>query len=530
MSDDFVEEFDTDDEDQNPPPTNVAHQDSTNVLTNSENTNNENREKELNQQQTTSSSETPDNNVTTTNEGNSTSTTDESSYIENTTYTDDGTAIYTDPQTKYQYKWCTTENKWIPYENSATNSNPYENEYYFWCTEKNSWQLKANYDYDENQKKWIPKEGISEETFGQYKIQEIDGVRTYTDNDGVAYEWDDEKKAWFPKIDDDFMAIYQLNYGNYVPTEADKEKERKKRKLAESADVSSKSEDDTLDDVPREVVNKKMKKKPEPPKWFEIAPEHNNKVYVDNLPLDMSEEDFVQLMSKYGMIFKDPTTNKYKVKLYRTPEGDFKGDALCTYIKVESVDLAINLLDGYKLGNNTLKVQRAEFQMRGEYNPALKPKQKKKEKEKMKKLQEKLLDWRPDKMRGERSRHERIVVIKNLFEPQLFDTKCELILEYQNDLRDECSKCGNVRKVVIYDRHPEGVAQVIMADPEEADIVVKLLNGRYFGQRQLTAYSWDGKEKFKISETDAEMEARLSQWDKYLESSESTETIPNEES
>lgn len=54
-------------------------------------------------------------------------------------------------------------------------------------------------------------------------------------------------------------------------------------------------------------------------------------------------------------------------------------------------------------------------------------------------------------MRGERSRDERIVVIKNLFEPQLFDAKCELILEYQNDLRDECSKCGVVRKVVIYD-------------------------------------------------------------------------------
>lgn len=54
-------------------------------------------------------------------------------------------------------------------------------------------------------------------------------------------------------------------------------------------------------------------------------------------------------------------------------------------------------------------------------------------------------------MRGERSRNERIVVIKNLFEPQLFDEKCELILEYQNNLREECSKCGVVRKVIIYD-------------------------------------------------------------------------------
>lgn len=36
-----------------------------------------------------------------------------------------------------------------------------------------------------------------------------------------------------------------------------------------------------------------------------------------------------------------------------------------------------------------------------------------------------------------------------------------------------------------------------MSDAEEADIVVKLLDGRYFGQRQLIAHTWDGKEKFK---------------------------------
>lgn len=59
------------------------------------------------------------------------------------------------------------------------------------------------------------------------------------------------------------------------------------------------------------------------------------------------------------------------------------------FLQVESVDLAINLLDGSDLRGKTLKVQRARFEMRGEYNPALKPKKKKKEKEKMKKLQEK---------------------------------------------------------------------------------------------------------------------------------------------
>ena len=54
-------------------------------------------------------------------------------------------------------------------------------------------------------------------------------------------------------------------------------------------------------------------------------------------------------------------------------------------------------------------------------------------------------------MRGERSKHERIVIIKNLFTPELFDKEVHLILEYQKDIREECLKCGKVRKVVIYD-------------------------------------------------------------------------------
>lgn len=54
-------------------------------------------------------------------------------------------------------------------------------------------------------------------------------------------------------------------------------------------------------------------------------------------------------------------------------------------------------------------------------------------------------------MRGERSKHERTVILKNLFEPELFEREVHLIIDYQKDLREECSKCGTVRKVVVYD-------------------------------------------------------------------------------
>lgn len=62
-----------------------------------------------------------------------------------------------------------------------------------------------------------------------------------------------------------------------------------------------------------------------------------------------------------------------------------------------------------------------------------------------------LFDWRPEKMRGDRAKHEKTVIIKNLFEPEMFDREVHLILDYQNDLREECAKCGTVRKVVVYD-------------------------------------------------------------------------------
>lgn len=62
-----------------------------------------------------------------------------------------------------------------------------------------------------------------------------------------------------------------------------------------------------------------------------------------------------------------------------------------------------------------------------------------------------MFDWRPDKLRGERESHERTVIIKNLFDPNIFDENVELILEYTQDLREECSKCGIIRKLTLHD-------------------------------------------------------------------------------
>lgn len=63
-------------------------------------------------------------------------------------------------------------------------------------------------------------------------------------------------------------------------------------------------------------------------------------MYVSNLPTDITEEEFVDLMQKCGLVMRDLQTGKMKIKLYTVPETDIlKGDGLCTYIKVGSFNI-----------------------------------------------------------------------------------------------------------------------------------------------------------------------------------------------
>lgn len=52
------------------------------------------------------------------------------------------------------------------------------------------------------------------------------------------------------------------------------------------------------------------------------------------LPPDITVDEFIQLMSKFGIIMRDPQTEEFKVKLYKDDQGNLKGDGLCCYLKV----------------------------------------------------------------------------------------------------------------------------------------------------------------------------------------------------
>lgn len=409
---------------------------------------------------------------------------------------DGQTYIYTDKATNITYRFDQENNKWIVKDDNKVSSDNKE--------------TSDKKEKEENSGSEISSAGV----FGFE-----DDTHTYTDiNDGSVYFWDKEKNAWFPKVDQDFMAKYQMSYG-FADTSASQPKSPEIKQLT------------SLQRVKEEKEQKRMeakRKAQEPPTWFEVDEAHNTAIYVSGLPLNITMEELTELFTKCGLIARDER-GKDKIKLYKDVNGEPKGDALCTYIKVESVDLALKILDGSQIRGKTLSVQRAKFQMKGKYDPALKPKRKKKDKERQKKMQEKLFDWRPERMRGEPLKCERVVILKNLFTPEDFDRDVQLLLEYQQDIRSECLKCGDVRKVIIYDRHPEGVAQVTFREPAEAQACIQLLNGRWFSQRKISAEIWDGKTKYKITETDAEVEARLVEWDSFLEQEDEQEEKKEQE-
>ncbi|KAL1131473.1 hypothetical protein AAG570_011090, partial [Ranatra chinensis] len=170
-----------------------------------------------------------------------------------------------------------------------------------------------------SKKKEIKRQDMSK---GHYGYE--NNTHTFTDGtDGTVYLWDKEKNAWFPKVDEDFIAQYQMNYGFVAPSE----------------DVAK---DNGTNEEPKvlETVDTNLKRKqPEPPTWFDVDEKNNTKVYVSNLPLDITEQEFVDLMQKCGLVMKDINTGKMKIKLYTEPgSGALKGDGLCTYIKVRQFE------------------------------------------------------------------------------------------------------------------------------------------------------------------------------------------------
>lgn len=105
------------------------------------------------------------------------------------------------------------------------------------------------------------------------------------------------------------------------------------------------------------------KKAKRPPKA--AAAPRNTAIYISHLPPSTTPELLKSVFSKAGLILED-ADGAPRIKMYTHEDGRFKGEALVVYLKPESVDLAVRLMDETELvlgsGDGVMTVKKAEWE------------------------------------------------------------------------------------------------------------------------------------------------------------------------
>jgi len=207
-------------------------------------------------------------------------------------------------------------------------------------------------------------------------------------------------------------------------------------------------------------------------------------------------------------IKKDPETALPKIKIYKAQDGGTKGDALVSYFREESVEIALKILDGSEIRPGfPIKVVKAEFQPKTEF-----VKQKKVPTKKVKRYnQKKELSW-------DEEGHCHII-IKHMFDVAEAENDPNYYQDLQQEITEEFEKIGEVEKIKVFERNPEGVVAVKFEDASAAARCIEVMNGRFFGGRQLEADYYDQFTNYTVKETDTQQESRIESFGDWLENS-----------
>lgn len=155
----------------------------------------------------------------------------------------------------------------------------------------------------------------------------------------------------------------------------------------------------------------------------------------------------------------------------------------------------------------------AKFEQKGE---KFIPKQTdKRKKMKLKKVEEKMLGW------GGRDDAKLMipatVVLSNMFTPAEMRADLNLRDELEEDVREECQTFGQVDSVKVCENNPHGVVLVKFKDRKEAQSCIQVMNGRWFGGKQIHAVEDDGSVNYALIRDYDDEEERLEKFAAELE-------------
>ncbi|TPX49847.1 hypothetical protein SeLEV6574_g01232 [Synchytrium endobioticum] len=209
-----------------------------------------------------------------------------------------------------------------------------------------------------------------------------------------------------------------------------------------------------------------------------VVAESPNKVFVGGLPTYLTDGQVIELLKTFGELrsfnlVKDASTNASK------------GFAFCEFLDVNVTELAINGLNGLDLGDKKLIVQRAitgapGASGRGTTSSVL------------------------PQIIGGPGEPTPVLLLLNMVSAEELDDAQEYN-DIVEDIRDECSKFGEIRTLVIprpvVGQEVAGVGKVFIhyATAESSQIALKALAGRRFGDRTVVA-SYYPLDKFMAQE------------------------------
>lgn len=401
-------------------------------------------------------------------------------------------------------------------------------------------------------------------------FDQISGRWQYEDpTTGIEFEYDETVRRWKRIVDEDEWKQQQNAYkvagvDEERPAGAvERRMNKKKRKQAVGAsDFNTITGEATSSSIPlheqelkeeQEAQHEETVKNTAATNFASAQPRQrvNSSLYLSRLPLDAEVSEIASVFSRYGIVSEDDDGSP-RIKMYTdAATGMFKGEALLTYFKPESCQLAIQLLDGTclraSLGQSKpeMKVEMADWsrssqaagrnasgaehnnshqpgsgplsfeQSSGQvaeppFRPAVDPTpnkrmrteaDKKRAAKRFARMNDKLSGWESDSDEMEASLQSsgicsgyfnpsyRVVVLKRMFTLAELEEDPSLLLDLKADIRDECDHTiGPVTSVTLWDEEPEGVVSVKFKRAEDAQECVKRMDGRYFAQRRVEAF------------------------------------------